>query len=105
MKGGKKHIYFITGNIHKFNEVSEIFNKSNLNQKYVLSHSNLEPIEIQVDNLRDVAVFKIKSVKDKLNESCFVEDAGFFVDEPLNGFPGVYSAYIHKTIGNKGFLS
>jgi len=104
MKGGKKPIHFITGNLHKFKEVSEIFNKSNLNQKYKLFHSNLESIEIQTDNLRDVAVFKIKSVKDKLNESCFVEDAGFFVDEPLNGFPGVYSAYIHKTIGNKGIL-
>ncbi|GAG65774.1 unnamed protein product [marine sediment metagenome] len=69
MKGGKKPIHFITGNIHKFNEVSEIFNKSNLNQKYKLFHSKLEPIEIQVDNLRDVAVFKIKSVMDKLNEN------------------------------------
>jgi len=60
MKGGKKPIHFITGNLHKFKEVSEIFNKSNLNQKYKLFHSNLESIEIQTDNLRDVAVFKIK---------------------------------------------
>ena len=32
-----------------------------------------------------------------------VEDAGLFVDH-LNGFPGVYSAYVLKTIGCDGML-
>ena len=32
-----------------------------------------------------------------------VEDAGLFVDH-LNGFPGVYSAYVLKTIGCEGML-
>jgi XTP/dITP diphosphohydrolase len=40
----------------------------------------------------------------KLTHSYFIEDAGFFVDVPLNGFPGVYSNYVLNTIGNKGIL-
>ena len=32
-----------------------------------------------------------------------MEDAGLFI-EVLNGFPGPYSAYVFKTIGNKGVL-
>ena len=34
----------------------------------------------------------------------FIEDAGFFVDDVCNGFPGVYSSYVMKTIGYNGIL-
>lgn len=104
MTESKNHLHFITGNRHKFNEVSELFNKSNLSKDYILVPSNIEPIEIQSNSISEVAKFKLNSVIDKINESCFVEDAGFFVDEPLNGFPGVYSSYVLKTIGNEGIL-
>jgi dITPase (EC 3.6.1.-) len=33
-----------------------------------------------------------------------VEDDGIFIDS-LDGFPGPYSSYAHKTIGNKGILN
>ena len=33
-----------------------------------------------------------------------VEDDGIFIDS-LGGFPGPYSSYVHKTIGNKGILN
>ena len=32
-----------------------------------------------------------------------VEDAGLFVSA-LDGFPGVYSSYVHSTIGNLGII-
>ena len=32
-----------------------------------------------------------------------IEDAGLFI-EGLKGFPGVYSAYVQKTLGNPGIL-
>ncbi|MHA1294150.1 MAG: RdgB/HAM1 family non-canonical purine NTP pyrophosphatase [Promethearchaeota archaeon] len=102
MENKKEIIYFITGNTHKFKEVLEIFQNSNLN--YTLKQKNLNPIEIQTIDLREIALFKLNSVKDKLNASFFVEDAGFFVEKPLNGFPGVYSSYVFKTLGNEGIL-
>lgn len=104
MKEIEKNLYFVTGNIHKFNEILEIFNKSNLNQKCSLFQSKIEPIEIQSESLKKIAKYKVESVLSQLNASCFVEDAGLFVDKPLKGFPGVYSAYVLKTIGNEGIL-
>jgi len=95
-------IYFITGNINKFNEVSQLFQEANLNIK--LEQLDLDPVEIQADSVREVALFKLNNIKDKVDGSFFVEDAGFFVDNPLNGFPGVYSSYVYKTIGNEAIL-
>lgn len=102
MEEKQKIIYFVTGNNNKFKEVSDMFLKENL--KYTLKQSTIEPVEIQADKLKEIAIFKLNSVRDKIDESIFVEDAGFFVDTPLNGFPGPYSSYVHKTIGNEGIV-
>lgn len=95
-------LYFVTGNNYKFNEGLEIFSKERL--RYQLKQKDIKTIEIQAKSLRDVASFKLNSVKNKINASFFIEDAGFFVDVPLGGFPGVYSSYVLKTIGNEGIL-
>jgi XTP/dITP diphosphohydrolase len=102
MKKRRRNIYFITGNSHKFNEIQKLFNNEVLN--FRLNQKDLHPIEIQADNLYEVALFKLNSIKGKIEGSYFIEDAGFFVDKPLNGFPGVWSKYIFKTIGNAGIL-
>ena len=95
-------IYFITGNIHKYNEISAFFKKENLN--YVLKQKNIKTIEVQAESIKEIALYKLESIKGQVNGSYFIEDAGFFVDTPLNGFPGVYSSYVMKTLGNKGIL-
>ncbi len=95
-------IFFVTGNTHKFNEGLEIFSKERL--RYNLKQKDIKTIEIQARSLGDIALFKLNSVKHKINTSFFIEDAGFFVDIPLGGFPGVYSSYVLKTIGNEGIL-
>ncbi|TXT58069.1 MAG: dITP/XTP pyrophosphatase [Promethearchaeota archaeon] len=98
----KRILYFITGNIHKFEEVSERIKRENIN--FEVKHANLKTREIQAESLEEVAEFKLKSVKEKVAGSYFIEDAGFFIDSPLNGFPGVYSSYIFKTVGNENIL-
>jgi XTP/dITP diphosphohydrolase len=95
-------IYFVTGNNNKFNEVLRSFQQEDLN--YTLEQLKLEPTEIQAETVKDVALFKLNSIKEKINNSFFIEDAGFFVDRPLKGFPGVYSSYVFKTIGNEGII-
>jgi len=95
-------IYFVTGNIYKYKEVLDLFNKENIN--YQLKQIDIETIEIQADTIKEVALFKLNSIKGQIDGSYFIEDAGFFVDYPLNGFPGVYSSYVMKTISNKGIL-
>ena len=59
-------------------------------------------IEIQSDDLREIALYSIKQVSTD-NLPIIVEDAGLFI-ETLNGFPGPYSSYIYKTIGCRGIL-
>ncbi|MFX0076535.1 MAG: XTP/dITP diphosphatase [Candidatus Hermodarchaeota archaeon] len=98
----KETIYFITGNNSKFNEIKNLFQKENLN--YELKQNKIKTTEIQASSIKEVALFKLNSVRGKLTHSYFIEDAGFFVDVPLNGFPGVYSNYVLNTIGNKGIL-
>ncbi|MEJ2249323.1 MAG: RdgB/HAM1 family non-canonical purine NTP pyrophosphatase [Candidatus Lokiarchaeota archaeon] len=98
----KKKIWFITGNQHKFYEISNSFKNKNLNWHVI--KKDLETQELQHPDLKKVAIFKLKSILDKFNLSCFIEDAGFFVESPLKGFPGVYSSYIFKTIGNEGII-
>ena len=95
-------IYFVTKNMHKFSEVSLMFQNENV--EFDLLHSDLDTIEIQANLCRDVALSKLTSIREKLNYSFFIEDSGFYVDTPLNGFPGVYSSYVYKTIGNEGIL-
>ena len=102
MKRNNQLLYFITENIHKYDEISKIFLEEKL--KFQLKHCPLKTIEIQANDNKEVALFKLKSVKDEVNASFFIEDAGFYVDEPLKGFPGVYSSYVFKTIGNEGIL-
>ena len=102
MNKDQNAIYFVTGNVHKYNEVSELFKKENL--KYTLIQKIIKKVEIQAVTIKEVAQYKLKSIKGKINGSYFVEDAGFFIDVPLNGFPGIYSSYVLKRLGNKGIL-
>jgi len=88
-------IYFVTSNRGKFKEAREIFNN--------LKMRNLGYTEIQADTLEEVVEFGMKEVKAKLNRPFMIEDAGLFI-QSFKGFPGVYSAYVQKTLGNNGIL-
>ena len=103
MKVEKSIMYFVTGNENKFSEISHMFGIHEI--PFKLHQLDLDPVEIQADSLREVALFKLNYVKEKINDSFFVEDAGFFVEKPLKGFPGIYSSYVFKTLGNEGILS
>ena len=94
-------LIFITGNKHKYMEFKKIALKQNLN--VILEHKDIETAEIQSDSLEKVAEFKIESIKSQISGNFFIEDAGFFVED-LNGFPGVFSSYVFKSIGNEGIL-
>jgi XTP/dITP diphosphohydrolase len=88
-------INFVTSNKGKFAEARGIF--GDLEQK------DIGYTEIQADTLEEVAIFGMKEVAARLHGPVMLEDAGLFI-EALQGFPGVYSAYVQKTIGNDGIL-
>ena len=99
-------IMFVTSNQGKISEAKEALRPYGINvESYV---PNPEIDEIQSADLVEVAADKLmKAVSNSTLPSSIlgvmVEDAGFFLDE-YEGFPGVYSAYVHKTLGISGVL-
>ncbi len=91
-------IYIATRNPHKLKEIEVIA------QEYGFKVSSIgaRKLEIQADNLLDIALFAAKSLP-LTDAPVIVEDAGLFI-KSLNGFPGPYSSYIFRTIGVNGIL-
>jgi XTP/dITP diphosphohydrolase len=59
--------------------------------------------EIQSDNISEIAENCASNAFNLCRIPLIVEDAGLFIDA-LEGFPGPYSAYVYRTIQNKGIL-
>ena len=104
---GRK-IWFLTGNLGKVEEASEHLTPLGyeVSQLIVPKDAIIEP---QSDSITDVAMAKIEQAKshlpsgDNSKDMLMIEDAGLFIDS-LSGFPGVYSSYVHETIGCDGII-
>ena len=97
----KPEISFISSNINKYQEIKVIFEQ---NSKILVEHIQNHLNEIQSSNLEEIAIFSLKNIStDFENKYYFVEDSGLFI-KSLNGFPGPYSSYIFKKLGNEGIL-
>ncbi|MCD6503147.1 MAG: non-canonical purine NTP pyrophosphatase, RdgB/HAM1 family [Thermoplasmata archaeon] len=96
-----RKLVFITSNEHKFREAREILKEYNIK----LERLSMPVEEIQADSIEEVAYHSMKSLVDRkiIPAMAFLEDAGLFI-RALKGFPGVYSAYVYKTIGCRGIL-
>ena len=91
---------FVSSNIHKYEEAKKILSSFNLEIKFL----KLDLEEIQSNSLKEIALKKAKNAFLKCRKSVIVEDDGLFIDS-LGGFPGPYSSYVLKTIGNDGILN
>ena len=93
-------IYFITSNIHKYEEARRVFEEAGIE----LIHLRYSLPELQAPNLKESIIWKAYEGFKILKDFMFIiEDAGLFI-RTLNGFPGVYSSYVYKTIGIEGIL-
>ncbi len=88
-------ISFVTSNKGKYVEARTIIDD--------LVQRDLGYTEIQAETLEEVAAYGMKEIMARIDGPAMLEDAGLFVTA-LGGFPGVYSAYVQKTIGNAGML-
>jgi len=91
--------FFVTGNIHKFNEARRVLAE----RRVATALLRVETIEIQDDSIEKIAKATATEAAKKCSLPVIVEDAGLSI-EALNGFPGPYSSYVYRTIGNKGIL-
>ncbi|WP_456469445.1 XTP/dITP diphosphatase [Archaeoglobus sp.] len=92
-------MYFVTSNEGKYREVKGIANKYGIEVDWL----KMEYLEPQGGELEEIARLSAEMLSEKIDEEFFIEDSGLFV-EALKGFPGPYSSYVFKTIGNEGIL-
>ena len=93
-------LFFVSSNNHKYQEAKKILEPFGLK----LGFFKYELKEIQSDSLMNIASKKAKDAFLKFKRPVIIEDDGLFINS-LNGFPGPYSSYVFKTIGNKGILT
>lgn len=89
----------ITSNPGKVIEYQEAFSHLGIE----MEHLRLSYDEMQSSDLEEVVGKGIEEIKNMGVRDFIIDDSGLFVD-CLKGFPGVWSAYAQKTIGNKGLL-
>jgi XTP/dITP diphosphohydrolase len=94
-----KSLHFASNNYNKYVEIQSVLQKYSINVYF----SRMILTEIQSDFLVEIATEKSRSAFEKILMPIIVEDDGLFIDE-LDGFPGQYSSYAFKTIGNDGII-
>ena len=92
-------LFFVSSNNYKYQEAKKILDSFGI--KLGFFKSNLE--EIQSNSIKEISSKKAIDAFSKCKKPLIIEDAGLFIDS-LDGFPGPYSSYVFKTIGNKGIL-
>ncbi len=90
---------FVTSNSHKFNEARQVFSE----YKVAVGMLKMAAIEIQDDNLENIAKTSAIDAVKNCGLPIIVEDSGLFI-KALNGFPGPYSSYVYRSIGTAGIL-
>ena len=92
-------IRFVTSNDGKAREVAAMLSPLG----YEVERVNTTYPELQVDSLESVVSYGLDWLSAKLEQPYIIDDSGLFV-HALKGFPGVYSAYVYKTLGYEGIL-
>ena len=79
------------------------FQKAFADMGIEMEHARIPYDEIQTSDLEEVVRKGMEEIRSKGITNFIIDDSGMFVNA-LKGFPGVYSAYGQKTIGNDGIL-
>lgn len=92
-------IKFVTSNEHKFTELKSILSEFRVEIEWI----RMKYEEIQADTTEEISEDSCKKLRKLVDGSFFIEDTGLYVPV-LGGFPGPYSSYVNRTIGNMGLL-
>ncbi|MGZ4864036.1 MAG: non-canonical purine NTP pyrophosphatase [Halobacteriota archaeon] len=94
-----KEINFVTQNRGKVAELEAKAKQFDLK----INHIDASYPELQADTLEEVIRYGLAYCKNKFPAPFVIEDSGLFVDS-LGGFPGPFSSYVFRTIGNNGLV-
>lgn len=87
-------LYFVTHSKEKFGEAKHILKKQ-------VEMIDLDIIEIQSNDIEEVAKDKAEKAYEKVGKPVIVEDTGLYINA-LNGFPGTMIRWVIETIGIEG---
>jgi XTP/dITP diphosphohydrolase len=101
--GAKRKLIFITTNTHKVTEITDMAKA--LSNEITIEQLDYDYPELQLDAIEAVARESANYVREQtgLKAPFFLEDSGLIIPA-LNGFPGPFSAFVFRTIGNEGIL-
>ncbi len=102
--GSQRKLIFITTNAHKVQEITDMAKATS--SKIMIEQLDYDYPELQLDEIEAVARESANYVREQaeIEEPFFIEDSGLAIPA-LNGFPGPFSAFVFKTIGNEGVLN
>ncbi|MPZ05586.1 MAG: RdgB/HAM1 family non-canonical purine NTP pyrophosphatase [Nitrososphaeraceae archaeon] len=94
-----KDLYFVSSNPNKFREIEPILRQYGIVSQLI----KMSIQEIQSESVHRIAEDKSTYAFKHLLRPVVIEDDGFYISS-LNGFPGQYSSFVYKTLGNQGIL-
>jgi XTP/dITP diphosphohydrolase len=102
--GSKRRLIFVTTNTHKVKEITDL--AASESSEITIEQLDYDYPELQLDEIEAVARESANYVRAQtgIKEPFFLEDSGLLIPA-LNGFPGPFSAFVFKTIGNEGILN
>lgn len=92
-------IKFATTNDYKIKFANNLLNKHG----WEVVPFDIELIEPQSMTQEDISRFKVKQAYEKAQEPIITMDSGLFINA-LNGFPGIYTSDMFKTLSQEQFL-
>ena len=99
MRGSHRTVCFATSNERKFREVSFVLHRFGINLKRLPGKG----LEIQSDDIGEVAKFAATRAAKVCRKPVIVEDTGLFINA-LGGFPGPYASFVFRSLGTEGVL-
>jgi len=96
----RRIVFLVTSNIHKFEEIRRVLSEFSIATAML---KTVGAVEIQDDSIENIAKASARDAAKKCRLPIIVEDAGLFI-QSLESFPGPYSSYVYRTIGNDGIL-
>ncbi|MBT7321863.1 MAG: non-canonical purine NTP pyrophosphatase, partial [Euryarchaeota archaeon] len=103
-------ILFATSNKNKIKEARVVLQPLGYSvQQLLINGTPPDFIEPQTEDIGIISKSKVRQSLEMISGTEFsgfsilVEDSGLFINN-LGDFPGVYSSYIQKTIGNDGII-
>jgi XTP/dITP diphosphohydrolase len=94
-----KSILFVSSNSNKYREIKPILDMNMIESRFV----KMSLQEIQSESVYSIAKQKSKYAFERLVKPVIIEDDGFYI-RSLKGFPGQYSSFVFRTLGNRGIL-